>query len=209
MNLKILFLIVLSMLSVVSQAETVDELQADMARIQADPVALKAAIQKGEERAILCFSCHGKDGNSKRDYIPNLASQNAAYLFNQFENFADGRRVDYVMSKLAKQLKDDERVAIALYFADRPVKRREEGIAVSAKGKQLYDSVCFACHGATAHGDHQYPRIAGQPYTYLESTLLKFLHKDPDRAKSPMVAVVQNMDEESLKAVATYLTNMP
>lgn len=209
MNIKTFLLIVLSMLPVVSQADTVEELQAEMARIQANPEALKSAVQMGEDRAVLCFSCHGKDGNSKRDYIPNLASQNATYLFNQFENFATGKRTDYVMSKLAKQLTGPERVAIALYFADRPVKEREEPVAMSPKGKQLYESVCFACHGQAAHGDHQYPRIAGQPYTYLEATLMKFLKKDPERAKSPMVAVVQNMSEQQLKDVASYLTHMP
>lgn len=209
MNIKTLLLIALSILPVVSLAETVEELQAEMTRIQGNPEALKAAVQMGEERAVLCFSCHGKDGNSKRDYIPNLASQNATYLFNQFENFASGKRTDYVMSKLAKQLTGPERVAIALYFSDRPVKEREEPVAMSPKGKQLYESVCFACHGMAAHGDHQYPRIAGQPYTYLEATLMKFKHKDPERAKSPMVAVVQNMDEQQLKDVASYLTHMP
>lgn len=209
MKLKTLILIVMSMLSTVARAESVDDLLAQMARIQGDPAALAAAIQKGEDRAVLCFRCHGDDGNSKRDYIPNLASQNATYLFNQFENFANGKRKDYVMGALAKQLKPEERVAIALYFANRPVVRRVDEHPVSPNGKQLYQSVCFACHGSSGHGDHQYPRIAGQPYTYLETTLMKFRNRDPDRALSPMVAVVQNLSEQQLKDVASFLTNMP
>jgi len=195
--------------SAVSAQETVEELVQDMARIEADPAAHQAAIQQGSERGILCFSCHGKDGNSKRDYIPNLASQNAAYLFTQFQYFADGTRKDYVMSKLATQLSDQERVAIALYFADREVKPRQQPRPPAASGKQLYDSMCFACHGQTAHGSREYPRIAGQPYEYLENTLMKFLKKDPERAHSPMVAVVQNLSEKQLKDVASYVSHMP
>ncbi|WP_051219608.1 c-type cytochrome [Oceanobacter kriegii] len=189
--------------------ETVDELIRDMIHIEQNEQAHQAAIVQGEERGILCFSCHGRDGNSKRDYIPNLASQNAAYLFTQFEHFANGIRKDYVMSKLAKQLTDKERVAIALYFADKEVKPRQQPVAPSDQGKQLYDSMCFACHGQSAHGSREYPRIAGQPYEYLETTLLNFLSKNPERAQSPMVAVVQNLTEQQLKDVASYVAHMP
>ncbi|WP_221801029.1 c-type cytochrome [Oceanobacter mangrovi] len=193
----------------VQAGESVEELLQDMAKIQADPKAHAAAITQGQERGILCFSCHGENGNSKRDYIPNLASQNAAYLFTQFEHFGNGIRKDYVMSKLAKQLKDDERVAIALYFADREVKPREQPKQPTAAGKDLYYSVCFACHGEKGHGSKEYPRIAGQPYQFLETTLLNFLHKNNDRAGSPMIAVVANLKEEQLKEVAAYVSHMP
>lgn len=204
----LLYVLLLSVLSFLARAESVDELLADMERIQQDPAALRAAIQQGEYRGTLCFSCHGKDGNSTRDYIPNLASQNPTYLFTQFEHFASGERKNYVMSKLATQLTDSDRVAVALYFADRAVKPRQQPVVPSAEGKALFDSMCFACHGASAHGSREYPRIAGQPYEYLEATLLKFRDKNPDRAKSPMIGVVQNLTEQQLKDVAAYLAHM-
>ena len=210
MKHNILLVVFLSLFSVTASADaSVDDLLRKMKGIQANPVELKAVIAQGEERGRLCFSCHGRDGNSKRDYIPNLASQNAEYLFTQFEHFADGTRKDYVMSKLAKQLTGEERVAIALYFANRQVTPRESKVAASADGKRIYDSTCFVCHGASGHGNDQYPRIAGQPLEFLSNTLKSFKNNDPDRKNSPMVAVIKNLSETDLQNVATYITNMP
>ncbi len=191
------------------QAQTVEELLQEMAAIEQNAETRQAAVQDGEERAQLCFRCHGQDGNSKRDYIPNLASQNAAYLFTQFEKFANGQRQDYVMSTLAKHLSADDRIDIALYFADREVSERQQPVATSAAGERIYNSVCFACHGKEGHGSATYPRIAGQPYEFLETTLLKFLHNDPDRRNSPMVAVMKNLNEQQIKDVAAYVAHMP
>lgn len=210
MRHNILLVVFLSLCSVVTSANaSVDDLLRKMKEIQANPVKLEAAIAQGEERGRLCFSCHGRDGNSKREYIPNLASQNASYLFTQFEHFADGSRKDYVMSKLAKQLTEDERIAIALYFSDRRVMPRPKRIAASADGKRIYNTTCFACHGSSGHGNDQYPRIAGQPLEFLNNTLKSFKNNDPDRQNSPMVAVIKNLSQQDLDAVATYVTNLP
>ncbi len=177
--------------------------------IVADPEAREKANAQGQERAQFCFRCHGKDGNSVRDYVPNLASQNPAYLFTQFEKFASGARKNYVMSKLAEILSAEERVAVAVYFSDKPVKPRENRPEPDMKGQQVYQSLCFACHGDKGHGSHTYPRIAGQPYEFLEKTLLKFKQGDESRKNSPMTAVVGNMSDEDLKAVARWVANMP
>lgn len=196
-------------IALTSYAETVENMMLEMTMIQNNTALLQTAVEDGRERGQLCFRCHGEDGNSKRDYIPNLASQNALYLFTQFEHFADGTRKDYVMSKLAGHLSKEDRINIALYFSQSQVAKRQQPVESSAKGEQLYRSMCFACHGNEGHGNQQYPRIAGQPYEYLEATLLKFLHKDPERKDSPMSAVIQNLNEKQLKEVAAYVAHMP
>src|SRR5690554_7174798 len=62
--------------------------------IKKDESLLERTLEEGYERAVLCVHCHGEDGNSKRDRIPNLASQNSEYLFIQFEHFrSEERRV--------------------------------------------------------------------------------------------------------------------
>ncbi|MFC3681531.1 c-type cytochrome [Bacterioplanoides pacificum] len=190
-------------------AETAEDMLVEMNLIQNNTALMQAAVEDGRERGQLCFRCHGDDGNSKRDYIPNLASQNALYLFTQFEHFANGSRKDYVMSKLAGHLSKDDRIAIAIYFSQNPVTPRQQPVESNPRGEKLYKSMCFACHGSDAHGSQQYPRIAGQPYEYLELTLMKFLHKDPERKNSPMSSVVQNLSEQELKDVAAYVAHMP
>lgn len=179
-----------------------------MDEIVQDPSRYEAALVAGAERTVLCVHCHGTDGNSKREYIPNLANQNAGYLFTQFEYFANGTRKDYVMSKLAQGLTKEDKIAIALYFSKQPVTKREATPPSSANGERIYKSVCFACHGAKGHGDTQYPRIAGQPYEFLEKTLLRFHDNADERKNSPMTGVVRNMKEAELRDVASFVANM-
>jgi cytochrome c553 len=207
-----IFLVSLSLtysaFSIAELTET-EKLLAEMATVQGNEHLLAAAVAEGQDRSLLCGNCHGKDGNSVRDYIPNLASQNAAYLFNQFELFANGERKDYVMSRLAKNLNRQDRVNIALYFSQMPVKPRPQPIASSAKGEQIYTSLCFTCHQDNGHGNGSYPRIAGQPYDFLIKTLNGFAGADDKRANSPMAVIVANMDEKELQAVAAYVASMP
>jgi cytochrome c553 len=184
-------------------------LVAEMTMIQQDPDLLQKAVIAGKDRAILCGSCHGKNGNSVREYIPNLASQNAAYLFNQFESFANGERKDYVMSRLAKNLTRLDRVNIALYFSQMPVEAREVPVPSSAEGKKIYQGLCFACHEQDGHGNGSYPRIAGQPYKYLQKTMEGFAGADQRRANSPMAAIVKNLNKQQLLDVAAYVASMP
>ena len=190
-------------------ADSVESMLQEMAIIEKNSALLDSALKAGSERASLCIHCHGEDGNAKRDYIPNLASQNATYLFTQFEHFANGTRKNYVMSKLAANLSKDDRINIALFFSRKAVTARAQPLPVSKKGETTYKTVCFVCHGDEGHGSQQYPRIAGQPYDYLKATLMKFLNNDPERMNSPMLGVIRNMDEQQLADVAAYVANMP
>ena len=206
-----IFLLGLGFVSVGSYAgltET-EQLLAEMAVVQSDKHLLATALAEGQDRVLLCGNCHGKDGNSVRDYIPNLASQNAAYIFNQFELFASGERKDYVMSRLAKSLSRKDRVNIALYFSQMPVNSRPQSVASNAKGEEIYNSLCLICHQKDGHGDGSYPRIAGQPLVYLEKTLNGFAGQDARRVSSPMALIVEKMNKQQLRDVAAYVASMP
>lgn len=203
--------LILCFVSPLTFAETVNvsAMLEKMAIIKSDAELFQQTLEEGYERAVLCVHCHGEDGNSKRDRIPNLAKQNSEYLFIQFEHFANGTRKDYVMSKLANGLTPQDRLAVALYFSEQEVKPREQGVSSSLAGANIYNGSCIACHGKEGHGSAQYPRIAGQPYEFLEMTLLRFLEADEQRQNSPMTSVVKHMSPEQLKEVAAYVTNMP
>src|SRR5690606_7585803 len=95
-------------------------------QLNTEPTEREQAYAAGEQRISFCSHCHGKDGNSRRDYIPNLAGQNPLYLFNAFEKFANGQRKDFVMSKLAPRLTLEDRVNIALYYSAQKVQLRSE-----------------------------------------------------------------------------------
>ena len=59
------------------------------------PLAAIAAadIEAGKAKvATVCAACHGANGVSVSDTIPNLAAQRAGYIENQLRAFKDGSR---------------------------------------------------------------------------------------------------------------------
>jgi len=68
----------------VAFSQSVHQALSELESIMADDSRRDAAYAAGKERILFCGSCHGKDGNSRRDYIPNLADQHPLYLFEQF-----------------------------------------------------------------------------------------------------------------------------
>ena len=75
-----------------------------LAQISQDPPTLAAAIQRGQKEASVCRHCHGIGGNSVMPEVPNLASQNAAYLLDVL----DGWNLDETLTRdTAAQLCDE------------------------------------------------------------------------------------------------------
>ncbi|MFV8570517.1 c-type cytochrome [Marinobacter sp. SBS5] len=166
-----------------------------------------AAYKAGHERIRFCGYCHGEDGNSKRDYIPNLAAQHPQYLFNQFDKFGNGTREDYVMSTLAKTLSVEEQINIAVYFSQQTAKARSSSNpALIEAGESLFKTRCASCHGQEAQGFQNMPRLAGQPAEYLTIALRRFKTMDPAKYNSPMIGVAGGLSEREIEALAEYLT---
>ena len=86
------------------------------------PVAATAAdIEAGKAKVqTVCAACHGANGVSVSDSIPNLAAQKAAYIESQLKALKDGSRKNQIMSAIAAQLSSDDIVNVAAYFASQP-----------------------------------------------------------------------------------------
>jgi cytochrome c553 len=92
------------------------------------PVAHAADVEAGKAKAAtVCAACHGANGVSVSDTIPNLAGQRAAYLENQLKAFRDGARKApnaaspiATMAAIAAQLSPEEMVNVAAYYAAQP-----------------------------------------------------------------------------------------
>ena len=72
------------------------------------------------ERLATCAACHGANGVSVADAIPNLAGQRGAYLEAQLKALKEGSRKNPVMNAIAAQLGNDEIGHVAAYFASLP-----------------------------------------------------------------------------------------
>jgi len=209
--MRIFLIVLISCLSSAAFADNSTLLEAmnKFHRLTSDETLRQQAYEAGQERIRFCGYCHGEDGNSKRDYIPNLASQNPVYLFRQFEKFANGERKDYVMSELAKVLTQEDRINIAIYYSQQKVQpKASANAALEKEGEQLYNRVCFSCHGRSGEGMEEMPRLAGQPESYIKHSLNLFRNNDPSRANSPMMGIAAMLSDKDINAVAAYLQQL-
>ena len=188
-----------------AQTAATDRLKA----IQADPVALKAAIEAGRKATFFCLNCHGDNGISKIPEVPNLAGQNPDYLLEQIRKFGSGERKDQFMQGLIKVLKEEERVQIALFYGSESVKPSAADLVLVARGKDLFTRLCVRCHGETAHGDATIPRLAGQQAPYLQSSITRYRDKTGVRNNPLMSIATSTLKNEDIKAIANYLTQLP
>lgn len=191
--------------SVLAQPATQERLKA----VQGDPVALKAAVEAGRKASFFCANCHGETGVSKSPEIPNLAGQNAAYLLEQIRKFGSGERKDPFMQGLIKVLKDDERVQMALFFASQAPARSRADAGQAAQGRELFVKLCARCHGNDAHGNEQYPRLAGQNLVYLQSSITRYRDGTGVRNNQLMSIATGTLKNDDIVAVTNYLTQLP
>lgn len=179
--------------------------QAHMAKVQSDPAALKAAIEAGRERASLCRYCHGETGSSERDYIPNLAGQDEAYLVHQLEQFISGARKQSVMEGLAKNISMEDQVNLVLFYANNKPTRRFDIQGDIAQGRIGFESYCAACHGPVGKGQGKAPRLASQPQTYLKQTLSNLKMHTDDRSVKEMEPILNAIDNKMITDISAYL----
>ena len=85
------------------------------------PAAQGADVEAGKAKAAsVCAACHGTNGVSVSDTIPNLAAQRAGYLEAQLKALKDGTRKNPVMNAIAAQLSPEDMANVAAYFAAQP-----------------------------------------------------------------------------------------
>ncbi len=85
------------------------------------PISLAADIEAGKTKvATVCAACHGANGVSVSDTIPNLAAQRAGYLEAQLKALKEGARKNPIMNAIASQLSADDMANVAAYFASLP-----------------------------------------------------------------------------------------
>jgi len=104
------------------------------------PAAHAQDVARGKAKVEeVCSACHGLNGVSVADHIPNLAGQRALYLETQLKNFKDGIRKApsqahpiATMAAMAVQLSAQQISDVAAYFSSLP-----GAMAGGAKSQQL------------------------------------------------------------------------
>jgi cytochrome c553 len=177
------------------------------------------------QRVQACMGCHGKEGRAGPDgYYPRIAGKPAGYLFNQLQNFRDGRRHYPLMTGLLETMTDAYLREIAEHFAslDLPYAPQPPTTAspeVLARGRQLVNDgdatkqipACVQCHGAALMGvAPAVPGLLGLPRDYLNGQLGAW-QTGNRRAHAPdcMAQIAKRLTPDDVGAASAWLSLQP
>ena len=168
-----------------------------------------------------CNSCHGVSGMAVADIYPHLAAQKSEYMVTQLNAFRSKTRNNpgsEIMQSMAAQLSDGDIQAVAAYFASlkltpKTVTHSEADIELGQNlffnGKpEANISACTACHGLSAKGNKNIPRLAGQNASYLMSQLQWFQEDKRISEGGVMNYMIKGLTAEEIKALANFLESL-
>jgi len=167
-----------------------------------------------------CSSCHGYDGVGNGDSrVPRLAGQSSAYLVQQLDDYASGKRNHVIMANFAQRLNAQERVDVAAYYASLrssfPPPLNDLTPSLLERGRQLANlgddkltvQSCNNCHGPQGAGEYpSIPALKGQYSNYIVQRLqqLAAAHNDVDL----MFPVASALSADDMQAVAAYFEQL-
>jgi cytochrome c553 len=199
--------------------------------VHGDPAA-------GEKKATLCFACHGPNGAAPiAPTFPRLAGQRAGYLYHRLLSFKHAGPKDpyYSVSAMTPNvasLNDTDMRDLAVYFASQsptatataaetpaaPAPATGNGEALFRAGNPARGiPPCQGCHGADAGGPSistglyaLYPSLRGQSGMYLVARLTSFHKHEPYDTTNDFVmgGVAQTLDDDSIQAIAAWLSSL-
>ncbi len=185
----------------------------------AGPAQAQGSAEAGQAKSAVCAACHGPDGNSANPEWPSLAGQHPDYLVTQLQAFKAGDRQNVLMSPMAMPLSDEDMQDLAAYYAAQTIQPKEADPDLVERGRSLYRGgdpgkgipACIACHGPTGQGNPLagYPVVAAQHATYTASALKAYRAGERRSDGNQMMRnVANNMSDEDIRAVASYLQGL-
>ena len=166
-----------------------------------------------------CFTCHGLNGEGSATGVPRLAGLDQGYLVKQLGDYATERRPHTAMSAIAKDLDQDDRLAVSAYYAELPFAAAPAEALADLTGARLYhlgDSArglrsCASCHGTSGEGrGAANPALHGQPSAYLADQLVRW--KEASRRNDPqnlMLTISRRLTDAETAAVSAYASGLP
>jgi cytochrome c553 len=198
------------------------------AHAQPQPAAGGAMGQQiatsGAPGVAACASCHGArgEGNAASNF-PRIAGQGEGYLARQLMAYADGSRVNPIMTPIAKGMNQQQIDAVSLYYAalqaPSPQTAAAKADKMQARGRTLAnigdDSIgvqsCANCHGPAGIGEPpNYPYLASQYSGYLTTALGEFKNGTRKADPSQMMNIIsKRLSDADIKAVSAYYAAQP
>ncbi len=172
---------------------------------------------KGKKLHEDCSGCHGPAGDVDTPDIPNLAGQNALYIYKQLQDYKSASRSSPIMGEAVAALSDRDMADLAAFYtAQRPSRspgapRRSDPAAVKiasvGDGTRLIPA-CDACHGDRGAGNQNFygmPSLQNQKFDDLSVQLLTF--RSGERANDVyrgMRDVAKSLTDGEIAGLAAY-----
>jgi len=179
------------------------------------------AAPNGEKMAAeKCERCHGKNGISDIEEMPNIAGFSTAYFLDTMNAYKNGKRQgdkfkteghdETDMNTIAKSFNDEELTALGEYFESQTFVPREQEFdsKLAKKGKKVYKKRCRKCH--TSNGsdpDDDASILAGQSMTYLESQLEQFVNGSRTTQPKKMKKQMDKLKDGDIPALVHFFAS--
>jgi cytochrome c553 len=170
-------------------------------------------LNQGREVAeSTCADCHGVDGVSMGDGVPQLAGQRAVYLYRVLQAYLDGTRSDQTRGH--KGFMNDEAVmAVSAYYSSLAAVRQNEAPDLTVQADMLEGDPfmvireplkrCIKCHGETGNGGGSgMPNLTSQHPDYFVTSMMGYL--DGSRDHRLMKRLVGNLDEATIQDMGVF-----
>jgi cytochrome c553 len=172
-------------------------------------------IQDGKELAdSTCAKCHGADGVSATNGVPNLAGQRPSYVYRELKAYQRGDRMggrEAHSTKLLKFLSDAALANLAAFYAsldpvsplDAPAPKYVDPVAA---GKAAAEP-CAKCHGEDGVSHKEgVPSLIGLHPKYLVETMRSFKSgaRPIDEKNQDMKKALDALSDQDLQRIGLY-----
>ena len=173
-------------------------------------------MRRGAAISVSCVTCHGAQGMSTVDYIPNLAGLPREVIYKELIDFQTGKRNYVVMNAVAVALSEQDIADVAAFYSNCPrqdlankqIGRPDQHISrLFSDGDPMRNVVaCAACHGPEGLKTGAPPLVGQQPSQYLANQLGAFSQGTrTNDINRQMRLIVTRLTPEEIERLAQYL----
>ena len=174
----------------------------------------------GKDKSLTCAGCHGSEGISFNPEWPNLAGQVPGYIQGQLAAFKTGERKNGVMNGFAAGLSKQDMADLDAYFSSLKASKgsiSEDQAEIAKQGEAIFKggiadrqvASCISCHAPSGKGiPKNFPSVAGQHQTYLQTQLIAFKKGERKGFNEMMSSIAFRLSEQEIKALSVYMSGL-
>ena len=165
-------------------------------------IAAGKGVAQGE-----CARCHGVNGISTQEGVPNIAAQRPTYLFRELRAYQGGVREVQLMHGEVQYLSPEALIGVSAYYSSLdpapPIANAKISTADPVEQGKAASAACGGCHGeAGVTKTPGVPNLIGFDPQYLAASMKAY--KTGDRKNDIMKAMVAPVGDADLGNIALF-----